>query len=368
MNRLIALILAMCLVLCGCGAKPEPTAPATEPVTEATTQPTTEPTTQPTTEPTTEPPPVYVNPLNGEILDEPFTGRIYAFTISNIRDALPHVSVNEADILMEMFVNYSIIRCLALYTDISDVEAIGSIRSTRLMFNDIAQHYNLILHHAAGSSTVLTDLANRGVDNINLDTWKSIEAGVSYRDKQYRRGYEHSLFGIGPAIGAYAETLEIPTAVEEEVDYGLSFTEDGTPANGETADIISVMLTFTQSKKETIMKYNPELGKYVYWQYDKEMVDQITGEPEAFRNVIIMNTNVTRQGQYHVADFVAGGDGYFACGGKLIPIVWSCESEESPFRFFTQDGEPLELGMGNTYIAIAPLDSPVSWSALEAES
>ena len=106
MKRLIALMLTLTLLLCGCGAKGEPAvteAPAAVP--ETTAAPTAEPTTEPTTVPTTEPAPVYVNPLNGEILDAPFTGRIFANTVSNLADNIPHVGVVKADILIECYVN-----------------------------------------------------------------------------------------------------------------------------------------------------------------------------------------------------------------------------------------------------------------------
>ena len=96
------------------------------------------------------------------------------------------------------------------------------------------------------------------------------------------------------------------------------------------------------------------------------MVDGKTDETESYENVIIMMTNISLNGMYHVADFVAGGDGYFACGGKLIPMKWHCDSEDSPFYFTTVDGEPLDLGVGRTYIAIAPVNSPVVWGAAEA--
>ena len=111
------------------------------------------------------------------------------------------------------------------------------------------------------------------------------------------------------------------------------------------------------------MQYDAELGKYVYYQYEQMMVDQITGETEAFENVIVMHTNITMNGIYHTADFVSGGSGYFACGGKIVPITWTCESEDSPFRFFTENGEPLPFGMGNTYIAVCSNESSVVWGA-----
>lgn len=364
MKKLIALLLAMSLMLCGCGAKP-----AEAPTTEATAAPTEAPTiaeTEPTTEPTTEPAPVYTNPLNGEVMDEPFTGRVFANTISNIQSALPHVSVNDADILMEMFVNGSVIRCLALYSDISDVEAIGSTRSTRFMFNDIAEHYNAVLCHAAGVSKVLNDMNARGVDNINLDSWQAAEAGASYRDKEYGRGYEHSLFGIGPGMLSYAQEKGIPTTVEEDADYGLIFAEDGTPAGGEEASSITIQIKYGTMRKETKMEYDAELGKYVFWQYGKMMADQITEEPETFENVVVMGTNLSMSGVYQVADFLAGGEGYYACNGKIIPITWTCSGDKEPFRFFTAEGEPLPFGVGNTYIAITAPDGEVTWSGAAA--
>ena len=169
MKKLIALLLIASLILCGCGAS---TPAATEATTAPTQAPATEATEAPTetTEAPTEPPVVYRNPLNGEVLDEPYTGRIFAVTISNIRDALPHYGTMEADILMEMWVNGSIIRDLALYTDVSKAEAIGSVRSDRLMFNQIVKMYDAVLADAAGSDQVLNDAKNTGVNRMTIDT------------------------------------------------------------------------------------------------------------------------------------------------------------------------------------------------------
>lgn len=378
MKRIIALMLMLALLLCGCGSKKEytpdqvtNTVAGTEAAVDATeaAEAATEAATEPTTVPTTEPE-IIRNPLNGEVLEEPFTGRVFANTISNIYDALPHVGVTQADILMEMFVNNSIVRCLALYTDIESVEAIGSTRSTRLMFNDIAEHYSLILAHAGGSSYCLGDAGDRGLAHYNIDSimrqGSELAQGVAYRDKQYKYG-EHNLFGIGAGIKAYAEAEGVPMTLEK--DYGLTFTEDGTPAGGEDANSITVTLTYEKSKKDTTMEYDAELGKYVYNQYGMVMADQITGETEAFTNVIIMLANISHVSysgaKYQCADFVAGGTGYYANGGKIVPITWTCDSETSPFRFFTPEGEPLDLGVGNTYIAIASKESSVVVDSVE---
>lgn len=372
MKKWIVWTLVLALLLSGCGAKQQTPAEtkASEPIVlpapnqEETEAAAAEETTEATTAPTE--PEIYRNPLNGKIIDQPFTGRIFANTVSNMPENMPHVGVNHADVVMEMYVNMNnIVRCLALFTDIDSVDAIGSTRSTRPVFNDIAQHYDLVLSHAGGSDEALGDADRRGLDHFNLDSWELADTGASYRDKEYKRSLENSLFGVGSGIRAYAESQGV--AMELERDYGFRFAEDGngTPADGEAADKISWTMVYKQAKKDTSFVYNPELGKYVWNQYGKEMHDQITDEPEAFTNVIIMQANITNNGIYHAVDFVAGGLGYYANGGKLIPIVWACDDEDSAFRFMTNDAQPLLMGEGNTYIAIVTPESPVAWEAAE---
>ena len=363
MKKLIALLLIASLILCGCGAS---TPAATEATTAPTQAPAAEATEAPTetTEAPTEPPVVYRNPLNGEVLDEPYTGRIFAVTISNIRDALPHYGTMEADILMEMWVNGSIIRDLALYTDVSKAEAIGSVRSDRLMFNQIVKMYDAVLADAAGSDQVLNDAKNTGVNRMTIDTGDSTDYSYRAKDRVFtfkpESKYEHTLFAKGAGLLDFAQKKGFSVTQPADKDYNLHFTEDGTP-EGETANSVNVTFTYRNNKKDTTMVYDESLGKYVYNQYGKAMVVGDTEDPECFTNVIIMLADITRGDVYYTANFTNGGTGYYANGGKIIPITWGCDGEESPFWFKTVDGQDLELGVGNTYMAIAPQDSPVTY-------
>ena len=363
MKKLIALLLIASLILCGCGAS---TPAATEATTAPTQAPAAEATEAPTetTEAPTEPPVVYRNPLNGEVLDEPYTGRIFAVTISNIRDALPHYGTMEADILMEMWVNGSIIRDLALYTDVSKAEAIGSVRSDRLMFNQIVKMYDAVLADAAGSDQVLNDAKNTGVNRMTIDTGDSTDYSYRAKDRVFtfkpESKYEHTLFAKGAGLLDFAQKKGFSVTQPADKEYNLHFTEDGTP-EGETANSVNVTFTYRNNKKDTTMVYDESLGKYVYNQYGKAMVVGDTEDPECFTNVIIMLADITRGDVYYTANFTGGGTGYYANGGKIIPITWGCDGEESPFWFKTVDGQDLELGVGNTYMAIAPQDSPVTY-------
>ena len=363
MKKCIALLLVLSLGLTGCALVPARTTMPTEaPTTEATAAPTTE---EPTTEPTTEPAPVYTNPLNGQTLDAPYTGRVVAVTISNIHDALPHYGTMGADILMEMWVNGSIIRDLALFSDITKAQEVGSVRSIRPMFSQIVKHYDTVLLDASGSDQALAHASSLGIQHINVDTYD----GTAYSYRNMDRDFtfkpasklEHCLFVKPEGVEALLADRGYATTQPEDKDYGMTFAENGTPEGGETANTVTVALTYRNNIKNTSMVYDESLGKYVYNQYDTAMVDGSTGEPECFTNVIVMLADISMDGIYYTANFTAGGTGYYANGGKIVPITWTTDADDAPFRFFTADGQPLSLGVGNTYIAVAPEGSPVSY-------
>ena len=351
------------------GGAPEPSEPPTMATAPETTGETTASTTEATTEATTEPAPVYTNPLTGEIVDAPVTRRIFTVSINNLRDSLPHIGTMSADMYMEMFVNYSIIRGIAFYTDPTDVPAIGSVRSTRVIFSQLSRIFDTVMLHAGGTGYALNDAKQRGVDGFNIDT--PDDSGYSFRDKdRLKQGYglEHTLFVRGTTITDEAVNRGIRVDADPEKDYGLRFGENTVAETGEDAATVSLTFSYNGSKKDTSMVYDDTLGKYVYNQYGKSMVDGATGEPEAFKNVVILLAEMKFVGHgYHQADFVLGGEGYYATGGKLIPIQWHCDTEEGPMRLETADGETLQMTPGNSYFAIAAVGSSVTWEAAAEE-
>lgn len=348
MKKLLAFLLAFCmLVLCACGSKDEA---KDEPDNQ-------EDVNQQQEDPA--PPVKYRNPLNGEWMDTPYEGRVIAVTIDNVNGAIPHHGLSQADIFVEMYVNDYATRGLALFSDITKVPSVGPIRSTRYNFTDLALAYDLIVFHASGSQEVRDDMYAAGVDNIFATN------GSGYRDEaRYNNGWawEHTLFVTGESAAAAAAQEGFRMNVSGK-DYGLQFTDDGTPAGGSTATTVSIDYTLYGAVKNSTLKYDAATGKYVYWQYGEEMIDENNNQPEAFRNVIVLLATVENDvDAYHVADLYASGEGYFACGGKIVPIQWSHEGEYDPIKFTLTDGTPLELGAGSTYLAIAPKESPVTAS------
>ncbi len=338
-KRLLPIVMILCLMLAGCTGTGN-----------------TETTTQPSDEDVTTADGFYVNPLNGEKLSEPFKNRVFAVTINNVSPALPHRGLNDADIYFEMFVNDYCTRGLALFSDVKSVGNIGSVRSTRYNFTDIAVAYDAVLAHANCSGEVYDDMIASGVDNYAADV------PIGYRDTgRSDAGYawEHTLFATGENL--YNAAVEKGFRLENpDKSYGLIFGDEAAPASGTDANEVEIVFTISSVTKVSTMKYDAANDAYTYNQYGKEMTDENTGTPEQFKNVIVILAPTENKGVYHVADLNGSGDGYFACGGKMIPVKWVHENEKDAFSFTLTDGNPLVLERGSTYIAIAPTGSPVN--------
>lgn len=370
MKRLFALLVAACLLLCACG-KQTPTQPSTEatkptttPATEPTTAPTTEPTTAPTTE-TTVPVVQYHHPLTGELLDAPFTGRFVAVATNNASSAQPQHGIGQADVLYEIMAEGggSITRCLAVYSNIAEVPKVGSIRSARTYLVNLARGHNAPIVHCGGS-VYAKDLLSQGVcDDID----QFYNGAYFYRDQdRVSAGYawEHTLFASGEALWNCLKARNY--AAESTYEIVPAFSENAAP-DGETANTVTVR--FNSGGKQTELSYQEETGCYTAMQhwYNKShpFMDENTGETVQFRNVFVLYTKCWQMepGVSNVAYELEGsGEGYFACGGKIIPILWHRENLDEPMTYTLTDGTPLTQGIGKSYVAILPLNSPMSYN------
>ena len=171
MKRILSVLLLLALLLCGCNAAEEAPTTTAAPTTEPTTAPTTEPATVPTTEATvpTEPAVVYRNPFNGQLLEAPFNGRAVTFTIGNTDEARPQYGISQADIFYEICVEGGLTRCMPVFSDLSNVGPIGSIRSARTYFVSISRAYDAVFMHSGGSSYALDLLRQGVVDEVDAD-------------------------------------------------------------------------------------------------------------------------------------------------------------------------------------------------------
>ena len=363
MKRLIPALLALCLLLCACnGAETPATETTATPTTEATT-PTTEAAESPTE--ATEPPVVYRNPFNGAILDEPFTGRAVTFTIGNTDAARPQYGISKADIFYEITVEGGLTRCMPVFTDLSAAKAIGSIRSARTYFISISRAYNAVFIHSGMSMFAGQVFAQDVVDHIDGSS------AIFYRDADRAAqgyAYEHRHFVNAEKAINYLQSNFDMTA-EEEVYTGLTFVDSQT-LDGESAN--SVRVNFGSGyAKATRFVYDEAAGNYstnLFTQSMKEKpwIDAETNEAMRFENLLVLYAKRSPAPGGGSAgnvlhELVGGNDGYYACNGKIIPIKWTRADEDSPFLYTLEDGTPLTLIPGKTYVGVVPTGSPIEW-------
>ena len=131
-KRCLALLLAL-LCLTGCGKKEEP-APAPDP--EPT--PVEDPVPQPEPDPAPAGP-AGVNPLTGLPMEPEYEqNRPVAVMLNNLKKAQPQLGVSLADIIYEVPAEGGITRMLGVYQTLEGVGNLGSIRSARPYYIELA--------------------------------------------------------------------------------------------------------------------------------------------------------------------------------------------------------------------------------------
>ena len=365
MKRIFALVLAMCLLLCGCKkTEPDATAGSTQ-----ATQPTlvTDPVTE-TTQATdaTQPPKqevLYRHPLTGAPLEAPWSGQVTAVVVNNLKAAMPQSGISQADIFYEVEVEGDITRCLALFTDLPSVGNIGPVRSARTYFNSLAVSYDAPLIHCGGSPGLA--LAGRyGASMDTIENWQHIDQAsydqYFFRDmERYRSGvaWEHCLFTSGEQLQKAIEAKKYYTP--ESQDYGLSFNE-GVVLNGETANEVTVKF---KSGKTTVFTYDAEKQAYKMYQHGQDHIDGNTGDLVTFQNVIAIYTHQTyhTNGLHKFYDTIGTGKGYAAINGEIVPITWTRETLRDSYTYALEDGTPLTMETGKTYIALVGIKHEIAY-------
>lgn len=350
MRRWMAAILAalFVLLLAACGPK----APVGEEPPEESTPPV-------VTQPEPEPEPELTgpfNPLTGLPIDEKYaTTRPYAIMLNNIRAAMPQLGNAQADIIYEALAEGGITRMMGVYQSVEGVGLIGSVRSSRPYYLELALGHDAIYLHAGGSEDAYAAIKSWGV--TALDCVNGPHMGtIFWRDQDRIRanGSVHSVVTSGEKILQYIPELNIRHDVGDDFTSTLEFADGAVPENGQAADVITVPFS---GDKTGVFRFDEETGTYLVEQYGMPYIDGNDSSQVAVTNVIIIKTDChayDSEGRM-VVDLLSGGEGWFACGGRMIPIQWAKEARSAGFVYTTEDGAPLMLGRGKSYVNIIPL-------------
>ena len=361
-KSLLPICLALLLMLSACGKDAAGRTPA------PSAQPTPSPTATPS--PTPEPTPYNgpVNPLSGLPIEEEWISRRpVAIMLNNLQEALPQLGQSEADIIYEVPAEGGITRMLGIYQCTEGVGTIGSIRSARPYYLELALGHDAIYIHAGGSEDAYSKINQWGVTALDgvRGPYMSNTAGqnLMWRDPERRKTYslEHTVVTTGDAVVNQLESYtNLRRDHREGYTYEMNFADDGTPAGG--AQALRITVPFS-NYKTGVFTYDAETGLYMVEEYGEPYVDGNTGEQVGVTNVVVIQTACRYTGDslgHITVDLSSGGSGYYACGGKWTEIHWSKDFPDGQLHYTDGNGNPVTFGRGHTYVNIVPLDSSVT--------
>ena len=298
---------------------------------------------------------IFKNSLTGLPMEPEYErNRPVAVMLNNLKKAQPQLGNAQADIIYEVPAEGGITRMLAVYQTLDGIGTLGSIRSSRPYYIELALGHDALYVHAGGSPEAYQDLKSWKVNNIDGVNGSASQSAVFWRDQERRKtmDYEHTLVTSGEKIQSFWDSSKYAKTHGDGYTYSQTFTDEPL-TGGATAEHVKLAYT---SYKTGLFDYDAATGRYLVSQYQAPYVDGNTGEQVSAVNLLLLETNISvisgdKEGRLKVRT-TGEGDGLLCRNGQSVPIHWSRADRNSPFVYTTADGQPLALGRGNSYVCI----------------
>lgn len=273
---------------------------------------------------------------------------IVGIMLDNHPNARWQAGLREAEVVYEIRVEGNFTRYLAMY-QVGDPKVIGPIRSARTPFVNRILEYGAIYVHYGGSPAGLQDVADFKVSSID---GMAVGEPVYYRNHSVGKEAPHNAYSSMEEIRAYGERRGFPEKTEFE---GYNFYSEKTLPGEKEA------LSFTiniMSGNTTAYVYQEEEGFYHRYKDGELHIDENDKEPLEVTNVIIQYADgilVDDRGRVNLDD-VGQGEGLIFSQGHYADISWEKKDRSSPTLFYDDEGEPLKLNVGQTFIQVVDRD------------
>lgn len=288
---------------------------------------------------------LFVNPLTGvaELKNEAkINQRPIAIMVNNVDIAQnKQTGLFGADIVYETEVEGGITRLMAVFQDVSDLEKIGTVRSARYPYVDLALGHNAIYVHCGQDPTYCAPHLS-DIDDLDI-------GDGTYGAKKIPNGLntEHTLYaftnGLTDAIDKKFDTTAKSTGSWAAfTDKELSFETSAT----------SITVSFPASK--TRFTYDTQTGLYTRLLGSSVQTDYFTKDATQVKNVFVLLTSISNypDGKHRKVD-LQSGTGYYITNGTVKEIKWKKGAAKNGFKFTDANGEEIEVSAGNSWVCIA---------------
>lgn len=279
--------------------------------------------------------------------------RLVAVMFNNVPEACPQAGISKADIIYEVPIEGFVPRLMGIMQDYKELSQIGSVRSCRLCFAQLAMEYDAIYLHYGQSEYALSTLNSSAIDN--LSGLESVGNSVYYRRND--RYAPHNAYASADGIAQGAKIKGYSTKIAKDYTKHFKFASDETEIvlkKGDNASYVAPGF----SVNSPYFEYNKKKDNYTRYQYGSKQIDENNGHVLTCRNIILQNVNYSYFGNGYSQNYymVGSGSGKFITGGKAIDITWQKDSESSITRYYKSNGKEITLNQGKTWICIIPSD------------
>lgn len=286
------------------------------------------------------------NPLTGtEVSKEIAARRPVAIVVNNTTEAQGvQTGLNQADVIFESEVEGGITRLLAVYQDITDLDKVGTVRSARYHFVEIALGLDAVYCHC-GQNTYAKNLLDQ-TDHLSIETNKF----GGERIKNGTSAIEHTLYvNAAPLWSSISQKFDTK-ASGNKTFANFAPSDETVTLNGGTATSVKVPFPI----KDTDFVYDGATGLYTRLSDGKQLKDYFTGEETQVKNVFILLTSKTYFEDNKTPRMILeGGEGYYITNGTVQFIKWSKGNSTNGFKFTDTEGNEIKVSAGNSWVCIA---------------
>ena len=242
----------------------------------------------------------FINPLTGiKNLTKSNVGtRPVAVMVNNISTAQGvQTGLNAADIVYETEVEGGITRLMAVYKDFGAVGQIGSVRSARYPYVDLALGHDAIYVHC-GQDPLYCAPHLKDIDDISVDTGtagaRRIKNGLSS---------EHTLYVFGNELW-FVLAKKFKSAANGNTWQNFADEEETVTLTGGGADKVEIPFPVLK----TVFEYDAASGLYTRYSRGNVMKDYVTNETVTVKNIFILLTSISNypDGMHRRVDLTGG--------------------------------------------------------------
>lgn len=265
--------------------------------------------------------------------------RPFAVMISSDKEARPLSGIGEADMVFEMpVVENGFTRMMAVY-QCGRPKELGSVRSSRLDFVPLALGLNAIYAHFGGEHTVLEELNNGIIDNID---------GLKYDGTIYYRKNS-----IPKPHNAFTNFALLDKAVSE-LGYNTAEVETGYPheKNSKSSDQVKPATTYAD-KFSVDWIYDKDSNSYFRSRSGSSEMDKNTNKQVEAKNVVIMKTTWSPINKDYIrVKTVGSGGALIYKDGRVFNGSWEKKEDKAKLYFYDANRKEIEFAPGNIWVEI----------------